>query len=193
MGLFNSFARGAAAAHNMSVVSNSRKAIFEMRDRLRNTPQFSKLFYQLIGDPSHPPRRIEATQSGDFWSEAWIAAYANYEPYTTHKFSDSNLGYIEGCAIYLLIQECYPNVYDFPSNTLAALENGATIKLIMKKNFVGQALMPAVAPPAPPASPAPTAAPAAGLVREFVFCGQCGTKNNGTSRFCCGCGHPLDR
>ena len=214
MGLFRAIesAQRAQAAHeNIRAVKNARKDIFEYRDRLRGTPVFADYFYKLIGDDvSHPPRKIEATQTGNFWSEQYVTAYGNYEPFTTHKFDDPNVGYLEGCAIYLLIQECYPNVYDFPSNTTAQLADGATIKLNMKKQFVGKALKPANLPPravpapAPAPAPAPVAAapapapvaaaPAAEVKVPPVprFCSQCGAPRQPDAKFCMGCGHKFE-
>lgn len=204
MGLFRAMqsAQRAKEAHdNIRAVKNARNEIFEYRDRLRGTPVFADYFYKIIGDDvSHPPRKIEATQSGNFWSEQYITAYGNYEPFTTHKFDDPNVGYLEGCAIYLLIQECYPNVYDFPSNTTAQLADGATIQLNMKKQFIGKELKPAVVPPrvtpapAPAAAPAPApasvqAAPAPAAAPVPKFCSQCGAPRQPDARFCMGCGH----
>lgn len=205
MGLFNRMSRiatnSAAIYNDVSTVKNTRKAIFEIRDRLRGTPLFSQMFYQIVVDPYHPPCKIEATQTGQFWSQAWTASMGNYEPYTTQKLDDHNLGYAEGCAIYLLIQECYPNVYDFPSNTTTALANGATIKLNMKKQFVGKALKPATLPapanaapvqqpvyatPAQPAYEAPAPAQTAAK-----FCTNCGNKLQPGAKFCSGCGTKL--
>ncbi len=190
MGLFKSIFNLTSSINNAksqnNTVKNSRKAIFELRDKLRNTPQFSKIFYTLIEDPAHPPRNIEASQNGSFWSEAWDAEMQNYEPYTTEKLNDSNIGYYEGCAVYLLIQECYPNVYDFPSNSLQDLQNGATIKLVMKKEFIGKAIKPASEPKKYAASAVqqPSSAGAA-------FCSGCGKPVSSDTAFCPSCGKKL--
>ena len=186
MGLFSALSRTASLIQDSNTVKGGRKEIMQMKSKLEGTPQFATLFYKLITDVNHPPRYIEATQTGDFWSENWEAATSTYEPYTTIKHSDRNIGYCEGCAMYLLIQDCYPNVYDFPGNTISDIQNGATIKLIMKQQFVGKALGPAKVPtpvaaqPAAPATQAPTATPA--------FCSHCGTKLAPGSAFCSGCG-----
>lgn len=219
MGLFRAIqsAQRAKEHHdNIKAVKNARSDIFEYRDRLRGTPVFADYFYKIVGDDvSHPPRKIEATQTGNFWSEQYVPAYGNYEPFTTHKFDDPNVGYLEGCAIYLLIQECYPNVYDFPNNTMAQLADGATIQLLMKKQFVGKAIAPAVVPPratpapapvqqaapapapvqaAPAPAAAPATAPAAAPVAAPVpkFCSQCGAPRQPDARFCMGCGNKFN-
>lgn len=186
MGLFSAFSRTASVIQDSNTVKNSRKEILSMKDRLDGTPQFSTIFYKLITDVNHPPRYIEATQSGDFWSQNWQPASNTYEPYTTIKHSDRNIGYCEGCAMYLLIQECYPNVYEFPGNTMADIQNGATIKLIMRSQFLNKALGPAKIPdpvaekPSAPSVQTPAATPA--------FCSRCGTKLAPGAAFCSGCG-----
>ncbi len=200
MGFFNSIRNMSEMAAQQSAMSKTNKEIYNMRDNLRNTPQFSNIFYALISDINHPPRKIEATQSGDFWSEAWQSAFNNYEPYSTHKFSDVNIGYREGCAIYLLIQECYPSVYDFPGNTLAQIQNGATIKLIMKKQFIGKPLKPAVIPPAFSAAPQENTAPEVTVevpsstaeTNAPSFCSGCGSKLGANVAFCPACGKKVN-
>lgn len=180
MGLFDLISNSAKLHNSVSGVTNSRKAIFAVRDALRGTPQFSALFYAVVGDVQHPPRFIEATQSGIFSSEVWNTDLGGYEPYKTVKIEDKNIGYTEGCAVFLLIQECYPNVYDFPSNTMAAIQNGAVIQLKMRQQFLGRKLIPAVTPPAVPASPTGAA-----------FCSNCGQKIASGAAFCSGCGNKL--
>ena len=191
MGLFDAMSKAAAIRNDVQTVKAGRAAIFNVRDKLRGTPQFSEIFYSIIGnDVNHPPRHVEGNQSGGFWTEAWDPSAGNYEPFSTQKLQDDNVGYIEGCAVYLLIQECYPNVYDFPSNTTTAIQNGATIKLIMNKQFIGKALKPATVPAAPVvAAPpqAPVQAPAANGATP-AFCSACGSRLAPGAAFCGGCG-----
>lgn len=211
MALRRLISNSAAVYSDVTATKNARNAIFSVRDKLRGTTQFSEAFYKIIGDINHPPRHIEANQSGGFWSEGWDAAAKNYEPYTTQKLQDSNIGYTEGCAIYLLIQECYPTVYDFPSNSMSAIQNGATIKLIMKKQFLGKKLKPATVPPrvGPVSEPAATcpvqpeypippvssvsAAPSAQMISAARprFCSACGNRLEEDARFCTNCGKPI--
>ncbi len=183
MGIFSSLS---ALGREIGGVSNTRKAIFELRDRMRGTGAFSQVFYRLIDNVNYPPCYIEASQTGSFWSQAWIPAEKNYEPYTTCKFEDGNIAYLECCAIYLLIQECYPNVYDFPSNTTTQIENGATTKLVMKKQYMGKALKPAVVPPEPIQPQQSAVAPS--QVGTACFCSACGTKLSEGAAFCSNCG-----
>ncbi len=189
MGLFDLLGATAATIKDANVVSGGRKEIFQIRDRLRGTKQFAELFHQVIGDVNHPPKYIEATQTGEFWSEVWEGS--GYEPFSTKKYVNQNVGYMEGCALYLLIQECYPNVYDFPGNTVAQIQNGATIKLIMKKNFVGKVLKPAQMPPKPAIQPSVNnqAGQESGARR---FCSYCGNQLAEGVRFCSGCGKQVD-
>ena len=128
-------------------VKNARQQIFQIRDRLRNTPQFSEIFYSIVNDPSHPPVKIviDYTQGG-FLSMGWDERVSNYEPYLTGKHVDPNIAYAEGCAIFLLIQDCYPNVYDFPNRTTTQISEGVPLELNMKVQFQGKELIPAVTP-----------------------------------------------
>lgn len=197
-------------AQYFSSQNNLRKSILNVQNNLRGTPQFAALFYKLIGqDVHHPPVQIEGTQSGVFWTAAWDPARFTYEPFTTEKMSDPNISYIEGCALFLLIQEVYPNVYKFPGNTLEQIQNGAHIHLNMRKECIGQAVMPAYIPdpsnglpaqgqalqaravvdPAP--APTPAAEEPAPKRKPFNFCPYCGKKITPGARFCMNCGESL--
>ncbi len=199
MGLRSVASGSAAVFQDISQVKNLRKAIFEMRDKLRNTPQFSDVFYRLIPDIQHPPRLIQNNLQGGFFTEGWDVSYNNYEPYTTQKLQDGNIGYIEGCAFYLLIQECYPSVYDFPNRTIKQLQNGESSDLVMKKQFVGKPLKPATVPPrgtptfssAPSTTSQPTVTPAASQGQTAAFCMHCGQPIPTGARFCSKCGSQL--
>ena len=165
-------------------VKQIQKEISEMTNRLRNTPQFAKVFHALITDPSHPPRFVEfAYQSGEFWSENWESSTRTYEPYTTCKYADRNIAYVEGCAIYLLLQECYPNVFTFKQNTITQFRDGATNKLYMNEEFVGKAIKPVILPPHPQGQSIPK--------EEAKFCPSCGSPVSTTHLFCGNCGNKL--
>ena len=143
-----------AIVGDVSQVRNLRKAIFGCRDRLRGTDVFGEVFHALIGDDyTHPPVNIEGTQDGCFRAAQWEPARRNYEPVMREQYVNPEINYPVGCAVYLLIQEIYPNVYYFPSNTISNLEGGATIKLNMKRKFIGQALTPKNPPQYIPQAP----------------------------------------
>lgn len=196
-----------AIVGDVSQVRNLRKAIFGCKDRLQGTDIFAEVFHALIGDDyTHPPVNIEGTQDGYFRAAQWEPVRKNYEPVMREKYVNPEINYPVGCAIYLLIQDVYPNVYDFPSNTISKLEGGATIKLNMKKKFIGQALTPKnppqYVPPAPqqpaqqnmqqPVQPsmnqAPPVKPAPEAQEAPRFCVNCGTKLVPGARFCGKCG-----
>ena len=147
MGLFDLIRGINGVQQQVGAVKNVRQQIFLTRDRLRNTPQFSEIFYSIIKEPSHPPFQIviDYTQ-GNFLSMDWDVRTQNYEPYLTSKHFDPNIAYTEGCAIFLLIQDCYPNVYDFPNRTAAQVSNGVPLELNMKAPFQGKQLIPAITP-----------------------------------------------
>lgn len=178
-----------------NVAMNSPSMIYAVREKLRGTPRFSEIFYTLIGDINRPARFIEATQTGAFRSACWDPARNTYEQMPTMKLNDPQIGYIEGCAIFLLIQECFPNVYEFPPNSVTQLQMGATIKLVMKSGFVGRMLNPAlirqpmanVQQPVPqPQQPQSQSAPGR------KFCSNCGAPVSEGMRFCSSCGAKLE-
>ena len=204
-------------AGRIAQTNNLRKNIFEIQKNLRGTPQFAELFYQLIGqDIHHPPKEISGTQQGVFWTAGWEPARGAYEPFTTQKVANPNIAYQEGCALFLLIQEIYPNVYKFPNNTTDQVMAGAGIQLLMRKEYIGRPLMPAYTPGQAPAqsvaeapvqpiqleaqpvqaaaqpvqtAPQPTQSPAQAAVLRF--CPNCGTKRMPGARFCSACGTKL--
>ncbi len=190
MGLRSSLRTLSNLQQQTTVVKGSRKAIFDIRDNLRGTQLFSDIFYHIVTNPERPPVTIIANYSdSSFWSKAWVAAENNYEPYSTVKYQDVNIGYYESCAIFLLIQECFPNVYDFPNKTVTQIQNGEPIELIMKNNFAGRRLIAASLPPQPTAESAPTAA--TGPSPDTVFCSHCGAKHQKGTNFCSSCGNKL--
>ena len=187
MGLLDLIRGVSEIQQQTGAVKNTRQQIFGIRDRLRNTPQFSEIFYNIVSDPSHPPMQIviDYTQGG-FLSMDWDLRTGNYEPYTTVKYTDPNIAYAEGCAIFLLIQECYPDVYDFPNRTVTQVAEGVPLELNMKKQFVTKQLIPA-STPKQFSVPAPQAAPAA-QTSAPSFCSNCGAKLEAPVRFCPSCG-----
>jgi len=198
-----------AIVGDVSQVRNLRKAIFGCRDRLRGTDVFGEVFHALIGDDyTHPPVNIEGTQDGCFRAAQWEPARRNYEPVMREKYVNPEINYPVGCAVYLLIQEVYPNVYDFPSNTISNLEGGATIKLNMKRKFIGQALTPKNPPqyipqapqqpvrqnmqPQPGMQQAPASQNTAPEAQSAPkFCVNCGAKLKPGARFCAVCGSKI--
>ena len=136
----------AAGIQEVKTVKNMRKNIFALKDRLANSAEFSQVFYTLIKDVSRPPMLMSCTTVGTILSEEWRPAENNYEPYPTIKIENPNYNYEVMCALMLLIQDCYPNVYDSPNVTLAQLQNGATGDLIMKKKYLGKLLKPKTVP-----------------------------------------------
>ena len=167
-------------------VKNTRKAIFDTRDRLRGTPQFSEMFHSVIIDAEHPPAAIAGDHtSGAFAGVAWQSDRGAYEPYSTVKYQDFNLGYVECCAFFLLVQECYPNVYDFPNRTTTDIANGVPVELIMKKQFIGKALK-GVGIPAKVEKSVPEQ-----NGNGQRFCSNCGSKVASGAGFCSSCGSKI--
>ena len=114
----------------------------------------------------------------------WDANANNYEPYSTLKATDGNIAYFEAAAVFLLLQECYPNVYDFPNRTVTQLDMGVPIELNMKKEFVGKKLRPAILPERPQnVGNTPTV--------NVKYCSKCGMQLSADAKFCSGCGGEL--
>lgn len=194
MGIFGRFVNATIDVQQQtSVIKNSRKQIFEIRDRLRGTPLFANLFYTVIGDANHPPMKIVCDHANSaFWSIAWDLATNNYEPYSTLKYTDVNIGYYEACAIYLLIQESYPNVYDFPNKTITQIQNNEPIELIMKKPFLNRKIVPNNVPEKPRQAQQPVNTASSAPVGAAKFCTVCGTKLRAEDTFCSGCGNKIN-
>ena len=185
--LFRALSAMADMQNQNKAVKNTRGAIFEIRDRLRNSPQFSNVFYNVLINTKHPPMEIICDYANaSFWSIAWDETVGSYEPYSTLKRQDINIGYQEGCAIFLLIQECYPNVYDFPNSTTTDIANQVPISLKMKKGFIGKALAPAVTPKVFEA-----AEPQKQAQSGSKFCTECGAALADGAKFCSGCGNKI--
>ena len=178
-----------------SGVKNTRREIFDIRDRLRNTPQFAELFHNIIRYPEHPPVKIVSDYArGVFMTMDWDTRTNNYEPFLTAKYQDTNIAYCEACAILLLIEECYPNVYDSTNQTLREIEQGVPIEMYMKKKFVQKTIVPANIPQG--------FAPVQSNVQQPVvnnqtinsaprFCGYCGKSLQPGSVFCTACGNKI--
>ena len=172
MGLLRGMRAAAELQQQGALVKNARKEIFTIRDRLRGTRQFAEIFHQVVGNPERPPMQIQCDYMNHaFFTIGWDDLGNNYEPYSTWKATDGNIAYYEAAAIFLLVQECYPNVYDFPNRTATQLQAGVSIELNMKKNFIGKKVRPAILPAKPSVS---TPTPVATTVAEKKFCSNCG-------------------
>ena len=187
----------AAGIQEVKTVKNMRKNIFALKDRLANSAEFSQDFYTLIQDVSRPPKLMSCTTVGTIASEEWRPAENNYEPFSTIKIENPNYNYEVMCAFMLLIQDCYPNVYDSPNVTLAQLQNGATGDLIMKKKFLGKMLKPKSVPaaveqqPQQPEQPQTQAVrrPAQEIRQDVMYCPNCGNPHPVSAKYCSKCGN----
>lgn len=185
MGLLDGIMAAASLHQQNTSIKNARSAILTTRDRLRGTRQFAELFYKIVGNPERPPIQIVGDYCNHaFYSISWDEQGNNYEPYSTLKMTDGNIAYYESAAIFLLLQECYPNVYDFPNRTVKQIEAGVPVELNMKKNFIGKKLRPAILPEKPNVSVSQPVATST----EKKFCTHCGKQLDVTARFCSGCG-----
>lgn len=200
MGIFDvgrNIAGLAQSASNLkqqtSGVKNTRKEIFAIRDRLRNTPQFAQFFHNIVKCPERPPVRITADYAhGSFLTMDWDTRTNNYEPFMTVKYQDANVAYCEACAILLLVQECYPNVYDSTNQTLAQIEQGVPVEMYMKKQFVQKTLIPASVPQNYAPQPVQTDVINNQQVNSAPkFCGNCGSPLQPNSAFCTSCGSKI--
>lgn len=167
--------------------------VYSLRDRLRSSPQYSIIFQRLVDDINHPPCSISRDCNSVFWTQKWEPYANNYEPFCTSKFQDSNINGRVCCAIYLLIQESYPNIYDFPKNSLNSIrDDTADYQLIMKREYYGKSLIPAYIPVLPtiPQNYNQMYYQNTGF-RNQLFCTQCGKRLTSDSIFCTGCGNKI--
>ena len=180
-----------AGLQEVKTVKNMRKNIFALKDRLENSAEFSQVFYTLIQDVSRPPKLLSCTTVGTIATEAWRPAENDYELFATIKLENPNYNYEVMCAFMLLIQDCYPNVYDSPNVTLAQLQNGATGDLIMKKKYLGRLLKPKTVPAAVQQPPQMQAVrpPVQGTNQDVMYCPNCGNPHPASAKFCSKCGN----
>ena len=171
---------------DITSVKAANKEIYEQMDRLRNSYQYADIFYRLAGDVNHPPCEIEWTKNGTFYTQGWEARTNNYEPYSTAKYQDVNTTILIANALLALIQESYPNVYDFPGMTFREIEAGTdTYKLIMNRSFLGQHLIPAFLPERNSTQPEQT------NTVNNQFCSKCGNCLAPEAIFCTECGNRI--
>lgn len=183
----------------LSIPKQFNAEVQKMKIQLRNTRQYSEIFYSIITNTAYPPCFIECTKDGVFWTRVWEDISFNYEPFSTAKIQNCNVDAIVVCAIFQLVQESYPNVYTFPTNTLSSVEAGTDVyRLIMAQNFYGVPLQPVYLPPTEEQlrsnnyrlhmqareyqSPS---------TQSKICCTKCGNINPGGSRFCSVCGNRL--
>ena len=168
----------------------------KMKEQLRYTRQYSEIFYSLISNITYPPCFIECTKDGVFWTRDWEENVKNYEPFSTVKMQNSNVDSVVVYAVFKLIQESYPNVYNFPSNTLSRFEAGTELyRLIMIPNYFGFALRPAFVPKtveqfnsSSSITQGESSYPSANSKK---LCTVCGYNNPNGSKFCSKCGNRL--
>ena len=181
-----------AGIQDAKTVKSMRKNIFALKDRLENSAEFSQVFYTLIQDISRPPKLMSCTTVGTILSEEWRPAENDYAPYATIKIENPNYNYEVMCAFMLLIQDCYPNVYDFPNVTLEQLRNGATGDLIMKKKYLGKILKPKSVPAAVEQPKVQAVRqPDPGMSQDVMYCPNCGNPHPASAKFCAKCGTPF--
>ena len=142
-------------------VAKMRRTIYKYRDELKNSPEYAEAFHGVIGsDLKRPPYSIAATQNGRFSTRSWSREASRYEDVATVKYV-GNFDYYRACALFLLIQDCYPGVYEYPTNTVSEIRNGAGIHLIMKSGNLARDLYPKYPPLHPDSNTPKTFAEAA--------------------------------
>ncbi|MBR1758108.1 MAG: zinc-ribbon domain-containing protein [Lachnospiraceae bacterium] len=170
-----------------AVVTNLRDAIIDQQEKLRDSDEFARFFTVLIGDDvNHPPKLIDASQQGAFETIAWDPNRRAYEYAASPRMNEPGIDYTKLCAVFLLFQDCYPNVYHFPGSTMAEIQSGAHGKLEMRDDFVGKKLIPAHVPGQPASTPASSFGTQSAPVSA---CPQCGRKRAAGEKFCGGCGY----
>lgn len=121
-----------------------RNEIYKRRDSFRNLPIIESAISKVFegSDLTHLPARIKMTGDGVFIL-SYDANMGKYNPLWEQRLGEGDLpsfGYMNGCAFFLLIQEKYPELYDFPNTKVNDVDEGTVeeISLILKtaKNVV---------------------------------------------------------
>ncbi len=134
--------------NDISSVHNLREAIYQRKAEIAKSDLVKEIFTILFADETHPPREIlvnvHAVSARRY--EADKNSYQIYSEPVVHP--EHPFDYPTACALFLLIQDKYKNVYDFPSVTMTqlqpAIQSGTwQTTLQMKAPFIGKALTPA--------------------------------------------------
>ena len=128
-------------ALDVKSVKNLRKEIMDKKSEIQGSAFVNDIIANAITDPTHPPCYIEGTCEG-LYVQYFDSSANSYIPNKVLLSPTEELTYVVGCAVFLIIQEAYPNVYDFPGRTIQQIQNGATIELVMKKPYKGVMLTP---------------------------------------------------
>lgn len=191
-----SFGNAQDSIQRLQIPNRFNAEVQNMKEQLRYTRQYSEIFYSLISNTTFPPCLIEFTKDGVFWTREWEENVKNYEPFSTAKMQNINVDSVVVYAVFKLIQESYPNVYNFPSNTLSSFEAGTELyRLIMIPKYFGFALRPAFVPETVEQfnSSGSTMQRASSYPSAYSkrFCAVCGYNNPSGSKFCSKCGNRL--
>ncbi len=151
MGIKRSIEEGTYAAVDLiqenSLVHNSRQGIYKRKAEIVKTPMVREIIHAVVGDSSHPPIYIEIYPQG-ILTRPYDVESDTYHPngilaYTPEIVFDYEIA----CALCLIIQDMYPDIYDFPNTTITGLsgqlEKGTwTTKLILKQEHLYKEIAP---------------------------------------------------
>ena len=113
-----------------------RKEIYAKRDSFRGTQVIEAALSKLFDDPAHLPAKITMSEEGIFIIP-WEDSTGKYAMQYVQKLGFGDLpsyDYLNGCAVFLLIQERYPGQYDFPNTKVNDYDSGevTSISLLLK-------------------------------------------------------------
>lgn len=115
-----------------------RKEIYKKRDSLRGVPMVENAITKIFegAEQEHLPAKIKMTTQGVFVI-SYDANLGKYNPVWEQRLTADDLpsyDYMNGCAIFLLIQEKYPSLYNFPNTKVNDIDNGQVeeIQLVLK-------------------------------------------------------------
>ena len=113
-----------------------RKEIYAKRDAFRGPRIVEEAITKIFDDPNHLPAKITMNAEGVF-IVPWDSASGKYAAQYVQRLFEGDLpsyDYLNGCALFLLIQEHYPKQYDFPNTKVNDYDSGEaeTISLILK-------------------------------------------------------------
>lgn len=121
-------------------VSKMRKEVYKRRDAFRGTPIIENLFNLIFDDPDHLPGKIALNSEGIF-VVPFDPETQKYATTWVKKAGEGDLpsfDYVNGCAVFLLIQEKYPKLYDFPNTKITDFQNGTVDAIYLNLKSAGE-------------------------------------------------------
>lgn len=137
-----------AIVWDASSVYQVRGAIYERKLQIVKTPMVRDIYHAICNDVNHPPLNINITRYA-VYGRQYDPVSKTYNPMNVEIYRpEYEMDYVFACAVCLIIQDIYPNVYDLPNTTMNQLVyelNSGTwsVTLTKKKGYTEAVITPA--------------------------------------------------